>query len=41
VGGWFRTFQTGYIRSYILFLVLSAIGIYLILRFFVALAAAG
>ncbi|HXG12515.1 MAG TPA: NADH-quinone oxidoreductase subunit L [Gemmataceae bacterium] len=41
VGGWLRTVQTGYIRSYILFLVLAAVGIFLVLSYLVALATAG
>jgi NADH-quinone oxidoreductase subunit L len=40
-GGWLRTVQTGYIRSYVLFLVLAAMGIFLVLSYLVALAAAG
>jgi NADH-quinone oxidoreductase subunit L len=40
VGGWLRTVQTGYLRSYVLFLVLAAIGIFALLSYFVALAAA-
>src|SRR5262249_256728 len=41
VGGWLRTVQTGYIRSYVLFLVLAAIAIFAILSYMVALAVAG
>src|SRR5439155_24705659 len=41
VGGWLRTVQTGYIRSYVLFLVLAAIAIFAILSYFVAMAVAG
>ncbi|MFL5240581.1 MAG: NADH-quinone oxidoreductase subunit L [Gemmataceae bacterium] len=41
IGGWLRGFQTGYLRSYILFLVLAATGLFLILRYFVNLATAG
>ena len=26
IGGWLRSFQTGYLRSYVLFLALAAIG---------------
>jgi NADH-quinone oxidoreductase subunit L len=32
IGSWLRTFQTGYLRSYILFLVLAAVGIWLVLQ---------
>jgi NADH-quinone oxidoreductase subunit L len=41
VGGWLRTFQTGYIRSYVLFLVLAAVGIFVILSYLVRIALAG
>jgi NADH-quinone oxidoreductase subunit L len=41
VGYWLRGAQTGYIRSYILFLVLAAIGIFALLSYFVTLATAG
>jgi len=41
VGGWLREVQTGYIRSYVLFLVLAAIAIFAILSYFVAMAVAG
>jgi NADH-quinone oxidoreductase subunit L len=41
VGGWLRTVQTGYLRSYVLFLVLAAIAIFALLSYFVALATAG
>jgi hypothetical protein len=40
-GAWLRRFQTGYIRSYVLFLVLAAIGIFFALTYFLNLAAAG
>jgi NADH-quinone oxidoreductase subunit L len=40
VGGWLRGVQTGYIRSYILFLVLAAVGLFAALTYFVSLAAA-
>jgi NADH-quinone oxidoreductase subunit L len=39
IGGWFRTFQTGYLRSYVLFLVLAAVGIFALLSYFVAIFA--
>jgi NADH-quinone oxidoreductase subunit L len=41
IGGWLRGFQTGYLRSYVLFLVLAAVGLFMILRYFVNLATAG
>ena len=41
VGGSLRTVQTGYIRSYVLFLVLAVVGIFVVLSYFVAMAAAG
>jgi NADH-quinone oxidoreductase subunit L len=41
VGAWLRGFQTGYLRNYILFLVLAAIGIFLVLSYFVTMASAG
>lgn len=41
IGGLLRGVQTGYLRSYILFLVLAVIGIYVILSYYVSLAAAG
>jgi NADH-quinone oxidoreductase subunit L len=40
VGGWLRNVQTGYLRSYVLFLVLAAIGLFAALTYFVSLAAA-
>jgi NADH-quinone oxidoreductase subunit L len=40
VGSWLRTVQTGYLRSYVLFLVLAAVALFVILSYFVALAAA-
>jgi NADH-quinone oxidoreductase subunit L len=40
VGAWLRRAQTGYIRSYILFLVLAAIGLFAALSWFVSLASA-
>src|SRR5262249_17977288 len=39
IGAWLRTWQTGYLRSYILFLALAAIGIFAVLAFFVARSA--
>jgi NADH-quinone oxidoreductase subunit L len=33
VGSWFRTVQTGYIRSYVLFLVMAAVGIWAVLAY--------
>jgi NADH-quinone oxidoreductase subunit L len=41
IGAWLRGLQTGYLRSYVLFLVLAAAGIYVVLSYFVALATAG
>ena len=41
VGARLRTLQTGYLRSYVLFLVLAAVGIFFALTYFLALAAAG
>src|SRR5262249_21260210 len=35
VGSWFRRWQTGYLRSYVLFLVLAAVGIFVILSYFI------
>jgi NADH-quinone oxidoreductase subunit L len=40
-GDWFRRVQTGYIRSYVLFLVLAAIAIFFLLTYFMTLAVAG
>ena len=40
VGAWLRGAQTGYIRSYVLFLLLAAIGLFAALTYFVSLAAA-
>src|SRR5262249_43321063 len=40
-GAWLRNIQTGYIRSYVLFLVLAAVGIFFVLTYFVTLAVAG
>ncbi len=41
VGGSLRTVQTGYLRSYVLFLVLAAVGIFAALSYFIAMATAG
>jgi NADH-quinone oxidoreductase subunit L len=41
IGAWARRFQTGYIRSYVLFLVLAAIAIFLLMTYFLNLASAG
>ena len=38
VGAWLRNVQTGYIRSYILFLAVAAVGIFAVLSYVVALA---
>jgi NADH-quinone oxidoreductase subunit L len=40
-GAWMRGLQTGYLRSYVLFLVLAAVGIFILLSYFVAMATAG
>ena len=40
-GARLRRVQTGYLRSYVLFLVLAAVGIFVVLSYFVALAKAG
>jgi NADH-quinone oxidoreductase subunit L len=40
-GDGLRRLQTGYLRSYVLFLVLAAIGLFALLKYFVSLAAAG
>jgi len=40
VGAWLRNVQTGYIRSYVLFLVLAAMALFAALTYFVSLAAA-
>jgi NADH-quinone oxidoreductase subunit L len=34
IAGWFRKWQTGYLRSYVLFLVLAAVGIFVVLSYF-------
>jgi len=36
-----RNVQTGYLRSYVLFLVLAAVGIFALMSYFVARATAG
>jgi NADH-quinone oxidoreductase subunit L len=41
VGGWFRTFQTGYLRNYVLFLVMGAVAIFVAVWFLVTYAMAG
>jgi NADH-quinone oxidoreductase subunit L len=41
IGAWSRRFQTGYIRSYVLFLVLAAIAIFFLMTYFLSLASAG
>jgi NADH-quinone oxidoreductase subunit L len=40
IGNWLRGWQTGYIRSYVLFLVLAAVGIWVVLSFLITGAAA-
>jgi NADH-quinone oxidoreductase subunit L len=40
-GARLRRVQTGYLRSYVLFLVLAAVGIFIVFSYFVARAAAG
>jgi NADH-quinone oxidoreductase subunit L len=40
IGSWLRGVQTGYLRSYVLFLALAAIGIFVVLSYFVAVGAA-
>src|SRR5262249_40429331 len=41
LGNIFRRVQTGYLRSYILFLVLGAIGLFALLKYLAGFAAAG
>ncbi len=41
VGARLRAVQTGFLRSYVLFLVLAAIGCFVVLSYFVAMATAG
>ncbi len=41
IGGWLRRAQTGYLRSYVLFIVLAVIALWAVLAYFVTLATAG
>jgi NADH-quinone oxidoreductase subunit L len=41
IGDRLRTVQTGYLRSYVLFLVLAVVGIFALLSYFVTMATAG
>jgi hypothetical protein len=41
IGARLRNVQTGYLRSYVLFLVLAAVGIFLMLSYLVRVAMAG
>ncbi|HEY7426125.1 MAG TPA: NADH-quinone oxidoreductase subunit L [Gemmataceae bacterium] len=41
VGGRLRNVQTGFLRSYVLFLVLAAVGIFIVLSYLVRMATAG
>src|SRR5262249_28192526 len=41
VGGRLRNLQKGYLRSYVLFLVLAAVGVFLMLSYLVRIALAG
>jgi NADH-quinone oxidoreductase subunit L len=41
IGGGLRRLQTGYLRSYVLFLALAAVGVFIALTWFVAVVAAG
>ena len=41
LGDRLRNVQTGYLRSYVLFLALAAVGIFVVLAYFVTRAAAG
>jgi len=41
IGGWLRGWQTGFLRSYVLFLVMAAVGIFALLKWLVSQAAAG
>ncbi len=38
IGGWFRTWQTGYLRSYVLFLVVGAVGLFVLLSYLMTAA---
>jgi NADH-quinone oxidoreductase subunit L len=40
IGAWMRRWQTGYLRSYVLFLALAVIALFIVLSYFVAVAAA-
>jgi NADH-quinone oxidoreductase subunit L len=40
-GAALKSVQTGYLRNYVLFLVLAAVGIYIVLSYFAGLASAG
>jgi NADH-quinone oxidoreductase subunit L len=41
IGAWLRNIQTGYLRSYILFLALAAVGIWIVLSALLGAAAGG
>jgi NADH-quinone oxidoreductase subunit L len=41
IGGWLRGFQTGYLRSYVLFLVIAAVSIWVVLSFLLGTPATG
>ncbi|MDQ7011088.1 MAG: hypothetical protein Q9M29_04650, partial [Mariprofundaceae bacterium] len=41
VGRWFRTWQTGYLRSYVVFLVLAAMSLFAVLLYFATQASTG
>ena len=41
VGARLRGVQTGFLRSYVLFLVLAAVGIFIVLSYLVRMATAG
>jgi NADH-quinone oxidoreductase subunit L len=41
IGAELRRVQTGYLRSYVLFLALAAVGVFIILAYFMAMAMAG
>jgi NADH-quinone oxidoreductase subunit L len=38
IAGWFRKWQTGYLRSYILFLVMGAVGLFVLLSYLMTMA---